>query len=214
MMAEHLSTDNDVIDLSRSGDGGSGARITNMSCDISDARSVSQAIGEVLSRHKKIDVLINNAGVLQSVPLLLMSETDMMSMVMTNLVGPMIMTKRVLRAMVHQRAGRVVNIISMSHKLCKPGDSVYGATKAGLEVFAKTVNAEVHGAGITVNNLAISASPTGMLEQIAKDNPSKIKSLIPHGDFADFESIMETIDFFCSPNSADIGGQTVFLGGI
>ena len=120
----------------------------------------------IFKRHPSIDVLINNAAVLKSTPLLLMKEDDILSMINTNLIGPILLTKKALRLMVRKRKGHVVNIISMSHRLCKPGDSVYASTKAALEIFGKIVNVEVHSTGINVNNLAISASPTGMLKQI------------------------------------------------
>ena len=213
-IAEHYGVDNDVIGLSRSGEGGEGARITNMVCDLSDPESLNACATEIFKTWPAVDVLINNAAVLKSTPLALMSDDDITAMIQTNLVAPILLTKRTLRAMMRHRSGNIVNIISMSHKLCKPGDSVYAATKAALEVFGKVVNAEAHAAGISVNNVAISASPTGMLEQIAKDNADHIKSLIPHNQFADMKSMLETIDFFCSDNSSDIGGQTVFLGGI
>lgn len=213
-IVEHYGADNDVIGLSRSGEGVQGARVTNLVCDLSDPQSLSACADKIFKKWPAVDVLINNAAVLKSTPLVLMNDDDIMAMIQTNLVAPILLTKRTLRAMMRQRHGHIVNIVSMSHKLCKPGDSVYAATKAALEVFGKVVNAESHSSGISVNNLAISASPTGMLEQIAKDNAEHIKSLIPHNQFADMNSICETIDFFCSSNGGDIGGQTVFLGGI
>gem|GEM_PF-41374 len=143
-----------------------------------------------------------------------LKDADIVAMVQTNLLGPILLTKRVLRTMMRRRRGRVVNVVSMSHELCKPGDSVYAATKAALEIFGKIVNVEAHGFGVTVNSLAISASPSGMLAQVTKDNPDKIRQLIPHGAFADLTGITTVIDFFCSDDSDDVGGQTVFLGGV
>jgi len=213
-LVESYATDNDVIGISRSGEGVENDRVTNIACDLADLENLGTNIDGIFKKWPSIDVLINNAAVLKSTPLALMKDSDILAMVNTNLIGPMFFTKRALRAMMRKRQGRIVNIISMSHKLCRPGDSVYASTKAALEIFGKIVNVEAHSAGITVNNLAISASPTGMLEQITNDNPDKIKTLIPHNQFADINTIVATIDYFCSPESGDIGGQTVFLGGI
>lgn len=213
-IVEHYATDNDVIGLSRSGEGVVSARVKNIVCDLCDTENLSGIVDEILMQTPSIDVLINNAAVLKSTPLLLMKDDDILSMIQTNLIGPILLTKKILRSMVRRRTGHIVNIISMSHKLCKPGDSVYASTKAALEIFGKIVNVEAHSTGINVNNLAISASPTGMLEKITEDNPDSIKSLIPHNQFAGIKSVVASIDFFCSPDCEDIGGQTVFLGGI
>jgi 3-oxoacyl-[acyl-carrier protein] reductase len=214
LLVEDYASGNKIIGLSRSGEGVEHENVSNIACDLSNFETLSAELDVVFKKHPSIDILINNAAVLKSIPLLLMKEADILSMIQTNLIGPILLTKKALRLMVRQRSGHVINIVSMSHRLCKPGDSVYASTKAALEVFGKIVNVEVHSTGISVNNLAISASPTGMLKQITDENPDKIKSLIPHNQFADMKSIMAAIDFFCSPNSRDIGGQTVFLGGI
>lgn len=213
-IVEHYADDNTVIGISRSGDGVEHDHVTNLRCDLSNAEDLNTCMDNLSKKWPSIDVLINNAAVLKSTPLVLMKDDDIISMMQTNLLAPMLLTKRLLRTMIRQRSGHIVNIVSMSHKLCKPGDSVYAATKAGLEIFGKVVNVEAHSSGISVNNLAISASPTGMLEQITEDDPDKIKSLIPHNQFAKINDIVSAIDFFCSPDSGDIGGQTVFLGGI
>lgn len=213
-IAEHYAADNDIIGVSRTGEGIDHPRVKNVALDLADWAGLPAALDGLLKAHPSIDVLINNAAVLKSTPLVLMKDEDMMAMVQTNLLAPMMLSKRVLRAMMGRRSGRIVNIVSMSHKLCKPGDSVYAATKAALEIFGKIINVEAHGAGITVNNLAISASPTGMLEQITQNDPDQIKSLIPHATFAEIGNIVSTIDFFCAESSDDVGGQTVYLGGI
>ncbi|MDO8605355.1 MAG: SDR family oxidoreductase [Phaeospirillum sp.] len=213
-IVERLAAENTVIAISRSGEGVTADSVVNLPCDLTDPAGLAACVDEACRRWPEINVLINNAAVLASRPIVMMSDADIMHQVETNLLAPMLLTKRVLRTMMRRRWGRIVNIVSMSAKLCKPGDSVYAATKAGLEVFGKIVNVEAHSYGVTVNNLAISASPSGMLEQIVHDNSDKIRTLIPHGRLADLDGIMAGIEFFCAEGSADIGGQTVFLGGV
>jgi NAD(P)-dependent dehydrogenase (short-subunit alcohol dehydrogenase family) len=94
------------------------------------------------------------------------------------------------------------------------GDSIYSATKAGLESFSKVINKEGHAINITVNNIGISGLDTGMLKQIVGDNPDVILDIIPHKNLASIDSIIKIIEFFCSEHSSDIGSQTVYLGGI
>ena len=124
------------------------------------------------------------------------------------------MTKYVFRYMAQKKYGRIINISSMAPKISAVGDSIYAATKAGLESFAKVINKEGHGTNITVNNIGITALDTGMLKQIVGDNLDIILDNIPHKKLASIDSIIKIIEFFCSENSSDIGSQTVYLGGI
>jgi len=213
-IVERLATDNQVIALSRSGSGFEATNVVNIACDLANNAALAREVDALCRRWPELDVLINNAAVLQSRPIALMSDADIAAQVATNLVAPMLLTKRLLKVMMRRRRGRIVNIVSMSAKLCKPGDSVYAATKAGLEIFGKIANVEAHPYHVTVNNLAISASRSGMLEQITDKDPERIRALIPHGHLADIDGIMATLDFFCSDHSGDVGGQTVFLGGV
>lgn len=213
-IVERLAADNQVVSVSRSGESIVSDNVTNIACDIADSAALAQAFDEITRRFPNIDVLINNAAVLNSRPIAMMPDTEILAQVNVNLLAPMLITKRVLKRMMSRRAGRIVNIISMSHRLCKPGDSVYAATKAGLEIFGKIVNNEAHPYGITANSIAVSAVETGMLAQIAAEAPEKIRSLIPHGSFADIDGVMTLIEFFCQQNSGDVGGQTIHLGGV
>ena len=124
------------------------------------------------------------------------------------------MTKYVFRYMAQKKYGRIINISSMAPKISAVGDSIYAATKAGLESFSKVINKEGHGINITVNNIGITALDTGMLKQIVGENPDLVLNLIPHNNLASIDSIIKIIELFCGENSSDIGAQTVYLGGI
>jgi 3-oxoacyl-[acyl-carrier protein] reductase len=183
-------------------------------CDLQEPESISQAFKAIASRHKKISVLINNAAVLKSTPLALMSATDIVQMVQTNLTSVILCSKSVLHTMMRARQGSIINISSMATKVLIPGDTVYAATKAGIDTFAKVLNEEVARYGIRVNTVAVSAYDTGMLQQILNESPEKVTQHIPHGNLATFLDIQNAIDFFLRPQSRDIGGQIVYLGGI
>ena len=213
-IVERLSADNRIISLSKSGDTIDAPNVTGVRCDFASPDGTAAVVDQVVKDHPDISVLINNAAVLSPTPLVMMSDADIVNQVTVNLMAPMLLTKRVLKAMMRRRSGRILNMISMSHRLCKRGDSVYAATKAGLETFSKITNTEAHRYGITVNCLAISAMQTGMLEQAAHDNPAGIRDLIPHGAFAEIGSVMKIVEFYCDPENDDVGGQSIFLGGV
>jgi len=194
-LAEHYAVDNLVVALRRDG------------MDLSDPDAITGG-GVALS----YDILINNAAVLTSTPLGMMRDSDLLDMVNVNLVAPMLLTKRVIFGMMRRKWGRVINITSMATKLCVPGDSVYAATKAGLETFTSVVNKEVHRYGITVNCIAVSAMETDMLKAATRGHTESVLPLIPHGAFATVESVIGAIDYLCEAD--DVGGQTIYLGGV
>jgi len=213
-LAEHYACENTVIGISRMGEGPADDHMTHVACDLSNVAALVTCADDLFRKTPGIDVLINNASVLTSKPLVLMNDADILQMVQTNLVATILLTKRALRLMMRRRGGRIINIVSMAPRLSKPGDSVYAATKAAVEAFAKVANVEAHAYGISVNNVAISAMPTKMMTEASKNNPEALQALIPHGAFAKLESIVSSIDFLCSGSSGDIGGQTIYLGGI
>ena len=211
-LAEHYSRTATVIGLSRSGTGPKNC--ISMACDLRNPDQIRSTVEEIVKKHSGIHMLINSAAVLKSAPFLLTHDADIQEMISVNFAAAIYLSKAVLRPMITQKAGRIVNIVSMSHRVKKPGDAVYAATKSALEVFAQILNQEVHSQGITVNNIGLSAMPTGMLAPLVKDDPEKIKKIIPHGHYATLESVVHCIDTFHSEKSSDIGGQTIYLGGI
>ena len=209
-----LSENNKIYGLSRNNHKTNNANVFHFKCDLSDENQIKVAVNDIFKKCGSVDLLINNAAVLKTLPLSLMSDKDIKDMVNINLLGSIFITKYVFRKMTKNKYGRIINISSMSPKISAIGDSIYAATKAGLESFAKVINKEGHGTNITVNNIGITALDTGMLKQIVGDNPDIILDIIPHNNLASIDSIIKIIEFFCGENSSDIGAQTVYLGGI
>ena len=213
-LCKYYSNDNKVYGISRNKYEANNVNIMHFQCDLVDENQIRKTVKDIVKECGLIDVLINNAALLKTLPISLMSDKDIKDIVSVNLLGVIFMTKYVIRHMTRAKAGRIINISSMAPKLSVVGDSVYAATKAGLESFSKVINKESHGANITVNNIGVSAVHTGMLNQIVNDNPDVILKLIPHGKLATVETIVKLIEYFCDDDCLDIGGQTVYLGGI
>ena len=213
-LAKNFADENKIYGISRSEYKSPHSNIVHFKCDLGDEKQINQTVRNIFKDCKSIDILVNNAAVLRTLPISIMSDKDIKDMVSVNLLGLIFMTKYVLRYMVRKKYGRIINISSMAPKISAVGDSVYAATKAGLESFSKIINKEGHNSNVTVNNIGLSALHTGMLNQIVNDNPDVILDLIPHGELATIETIANLIEYFCNDNSSDIGGQTVYLGGI
>ena len=205
--------ENTIINLSRTSSGDVTKKIEHFPCDLADTKSISEAFEKVSKKHKKVDLLINNAGCLVSAPVAIMDPKDISRMIATNLTAPILLSRLVFRKMMKQQSGQIINIVSMAPKLNIIGDSVYSATKSGLETFSKFLNAEGHKFGIHVNNIGVSMLEKGMKENLLDNEKQKIVNLIPHKQAAKIEDIGLIVEFFVL-NSRDIGGQTVYLGGI
>ena len=218
-LARHWSAANTVINLSRTpavdeADAVDGSpRVRHFACDLADAQQTVAVMQRLVSEYPRIDLLINNAAVLTTLPLAVMSTADIVRMIDVNLKAPILVSKAVFRKMVGARSGQIVNILSMAPRLCVVGDSVYSATKAGLESFSQVLNKEGHGFGVHVNNIGLSAFPSGMLDKVMGANPDKVLGLIPHRAFAPLAEVIAAIEFF-QANHLDIGGQTVNFGGV
>lgn len=212
-LAQHWQENNSVISLARTRPAQLNRDTAFYPCDLANERETLHTMQAITRDFPKIDLLINNAAMLKTMPLGVMKEQDIARMIDINLKAPVLISKTVFRRMIGARRGQIINILSMAPKLCVVGDSVYSATKAGLEAFSRVLNKEGHPYGVHVNNIGLSAFPSGMLDQIIGDNPERILNLIPHKQFAPFKEIVAAIEFFHA-NSTDIGGQTLYFGGV
>ena len=212
-LADHWSPNNSVISISRNPGVKLNANVYFYSCDLAEEPQVMATLKKINKDFPCIDILINNAAILMSVPLGIMKSRDISRMVDVNLKAPMLISKSVFRKMILARSGQIINILSMAPKLAALGDSVYAGTKGGLEAFSRVLNKEGHPYGVHVNNIGLSAYPSRMLEQIVGGNPEKVLSLIPHKQYAPLKEIIAAIEYFIVNNS-DIGGQTIYFGGI
>ncbi|MDP6103767.1 MAG: SDR family oxidoreductase [Gammaproteobacteria bacterium] len=203
-----------IIGLSRSKPDYAHKNIKSFTCDLTQIDDLISTIITVSKEFKQLDALINNAAALKNSPLPLLSHKDIDDMIQLNFSAVMHLTREVFSLMLRKRSGRIINVVSMASQLNVPGDSVYAATKAGIETFSKIINKEGHRYNITSNCIGVSAVETGMLADIISKTPDQLKEIIPHRAFADIDSIYNLINLYLDEKSHDIGGQNIFLGGV
>ena len=184
-----------------------------ISCDISDGNLFQNTIKSIISDYAKIDILINNAGITRDSLVLRMKDHQWDEVLNTNLKGAFYGTKSVLRSMMKNKYGRIINITSIVGLQGNSGQSNYSASKAGLIGFTQSVAKEVASRGITINCIAPGWIETEMTNDLPQDTKSEIIKNIPIGKTGTTEDIAYTALFLASKESKYITGQTITVDG-
>jgi len=127
-----------------------GGRAAFLTTDVADARSVRRTVRAALRRFGRLDCVVNNAGVLTTGPLARLREADLRRMVDVNLLGPLLVTRAVLPAMLRRRAGAIVNVASVLGRVGAADYATYCATKFGVVGFTEALGEELRGTGVRV----------------------------------------------------------------
>jgi 3-oxoacyl-[acyl-carrier protein] reductase len=181
--------------------------------DVSDHVAVQQAAAQILRDFGRIDILVNNAGVTRDGLSMRMSIDDWETVIDTNLKGAFSFTQAVMRSMVKQRSGRIINISSISGLTGNAGQSNYAASKAGLIGLTKSLARELASRGITVNAIAPGFIVTDMTEVLSNEVKEAILTRIPLGKFGEGADIAAAVAFLAAPEAKYITGQVLTVDG-
>ena len=168
---------------------------------------------DVLSRFEKIDVLVNNAGITKDTLLMRMSEADWDAVINVNLKSVFNCTQAVIRSMIKQRSGKIVNIASVVGQIGNAGQANYSASKAGIMGFTKTVAREVAARGVNVNAVAPGFIDTEMTEVLPEKVKESFIQQIPMGKLGKPEDVADAVYWLCAEGSAYITGQVIHVSG-
>lgn len=179
--------------------------------DVSQSEDVDNLIKQTLDKFKRIDVLVNNAGITKDTLLLRMKPEQWQAVIDLNLTGVFLCTKAVSKTMLKQKSGRIINIASIAGQMGNPGQANYSAAKAGVIGFTKTVAKELASRGVTVNAVAPGFIETDMTHDLKSED---IVKLIPLGRYGKPEEVAGTIRFLAAdPAAAYITGQVFNVDG-
>jgi 3-oxoacyl-[acyl-carrier protein] reductase len=181
----------------------------NVQADVGDAASVQQAFAEVRERFGPVLVLVNNAGEHQDGLAIRMSSDQWESVIDTNLNGAFHCIRRALDDMLSARWGRIVNISSVVAQRANPGQSNYGAAKAGMLSLTRTIAREMARKGITCNAVTPGVIETDMTTDVA----DKLLAGVPAGRIGRPEEVAHAVSFFCSDGAAYVNGATLAVDG-
>ena len=183
------------------------------SCDISDSNNVTELVKDIIEKHGRIDILINNAGITRDNLLMRMSEDDWNEVVNVNLKAAFTAIKAASRSMIKQRSGRIINISSVVGLIGNAGQVNYAASKAGLIGMTKSVAREFASRGITANCIAPGYVETQMTNKLTDEVKSSLNEQIPLGRIGNVEDIAYAVAFLASDEASYITGQTLAVDG-
>lgn len=181
-----------------------------MGFDVTSFEESQKAVKTILQEKGKIDILINNAGIREDKLLAMMKKDSWQRVIDTNLTSFYNVTKPVVKNMLKNRFGRIVNVASTAGQVGNPGQVNYSASKAGLIGATKALAREVGNRNITVNAVAPGFIETQMLDKMDID---RIIDSIPAKRLGKPEEVAHTIAFLCSKEAAYINGQVIGVNG-
>lgn len=190
-----------------------GVKAVSHKLDVSSWEGVMTFFGDILSDYGRVDVLVNNAGITRDTLLMRMSEKDWDAVLRVNLKSVFNCTHAVIRAMMKERYGRIVNISSVVGQIGNPGQANYSASKAGIMGFTKTVAKEVAPRGVTVNAVAPGFIDTEMTSVLPEKVKESFIQQIPLGRMGRPEDVAEAVHWLCSEAAGYITGQVIHVNG-
>ncbi|HSZ25551.1 MAG TPA: 3-oxoacyl-ACP reductase FabG [Cytophagaceae bacterium] len=180
--------------------------------DVGNQKETEEVLGGWIERNTNsiIEVLVNNAGIRKDNLMLLMPVSEWKEVMNTSVDGFFNVTSLVLKGMIFNKYGRIVNIVSLSGIKGLPGQTNYSASKAAVIGATKALSQEIGRRGITVNAVAPGFIKTDMTEGI---NEADYKSVIPVGRFGETKEVADTVCFLASSKASYITGEVICVSG-
>jgi 3-oxoacyl-[acyl-carrier protein] reductase len=190
-----------------------GGRAEAVQLDVTEAAAVDAAVSGAVARHGRIDILVNNAGITRDQLMLRMKREDWDAVLATNLTAAFSCAQAVLKPMVRQRGGRIVNVTSVVGQAGNAGQANYAASKAGLIGFTKALALEVASRNVTVNAVAPGLIDTDMTRAISDGAHEDWAARIPLKRLGTPDDVAAAVVFLASDEAAYITGHVLAVNG-
>ena len=184
-------------------------------CDVGDHEQVEGMVEAIIEAHGRIDVLVNNAGIVRGAPLLEMSEEDFDAVLRVNLKGAFLVGQAVAREMVKSGRGAIVNLSSVNSVLTIPTIAGYNVSKGGVNQLTRVMALDLAPKGVRVNAVAPGTIVTDMARAVLSDEATRqrVMSRTPMGRFGEPAEVGNAVAFLASDAASYITGEIVFIDG-
>ncbi|RZS44445.1 3-oxoacyl-[acyl-carrier protein] reductase [Herbihabitans rhizosphaerae] len=181
--------------------------------DLGQPDTLRGFVADVLGRFGRVDLLVNNAGVLHQELFVTTPPAAIERLITANLVAPVTLAHACARAMCRQRGGVIVNVSSINAIRGFRGVAVYSAAKAGLDGFGRSLARELGPLNIRVNSVVPGFFDTEMTAEVTEENRKRIQRRTPLGRLAGIDEMADAAMFLCSEEASFITGQTIVVDG-
>ncbi|MCC6869404.1 MAG: SDR family oxidoreductase [Burkholderiales bacterium] len=190
-----------------------GHAVAAVQVDVRDMAACAQAVEQLVERTERIDVLVNNAGLIRDNPLAGFSDEDVAEVLATNVTGVFNVTRAVVPYMISRRRGRIVNISSVSAEKGGRGQTNYAASKGAVNAFTRALAVELAPRKIAVNAVAPGVIDTEMSQAVRELAGDEVKARILMRRFGTAAEVANAVWFLASDLSSYITGQVLTVDG-
>jgi len=190
-----------------------GLSVEAAAVDIADSAALTASIEQVIEKHGRLDVLVNNAGITRDGLFMRMDDKDFDDVINTNLKSAFVACRAAARTMIRAKWGRIINISSVAGLIGNAGQVNYAASKAGLIGMTKSIARELSGKQVTANCVAPGFVTTDMTDVLPPQLKEKVLEIIPLRRFGTTQDIAAMVAFLATDSAGYITGQVIAIDG-
>lgn len=210
----YLERDWTVVGCSRDASDLRHPRYSHYELDVADEAAVRRMTADVSRKHKRLDVLLNNAGIASMNHVLLTPGATVQKIMATNVLGTFLFCREAAKLMQRRREGRIVNFATVATPLKLEGEAIYAASKAAVVSLTQVLARELAELNITVNAVGPTPVKTDLIGGVPKAKMDALLARQAIQRFGEMRDVSNVVDFFISPASDFVTGQVIYLGGV